>query len=86
MGQSKQVGIEPEKPLAWHRDQPGWTPLLLRIVRLSRSRPQRRASETTRKGSLWHRKAPGRWGGPLGSWHRNLVHSERGDVGPRDAV
>jgi len=40
------------------------------------------ASETTRKGSLWHWKAPGRWGGPLGSWHRNLVHSGRGDVGP----
>jgi hypothetical protein len=24
----------PEKPLAWYREQPGWTPLLLRIVRL----------------------------------------------------
>jgi hypothetical protein len=55
----RRFGTQPEKPLAWLRDQPGWTPLLLRIVRLSRNRPQRRASET-RKGSLWHRKAPGR--------------------------
>lgn len=41
MGSRGRSGIKPEKPLAWHRDQPGWTPLLLRIVRLSRSRPQR---------------------------------------------
>lgn len=41
MGSRGRSRIKPEKPLAWHRDQPGWTPLLLRIVRLSRSRPQR---------------------------------------------
>ena len=36
-GNRRRFGIQPEKPLAWLRDQPGWTPLLLRIVRLSRN-------------------------------------------------
>lgn len=36
-GNRRWFGNQSEKPLAWLRDQPGWTPLLLRIVRLSRN-------------------------------------------------
>jgi hypothetical protein len=40
----------PEKPLAWHREQPGWTPLLLRIVRL-REPANAGKARRTRSGS-----------------------------------
>jgi hypothetical protein len=43
-----------EKPLAWHCDEPGRTPLLLRIVRLSRCR-KRREGEASPFGLLPHR-------------------------------
>lgn len=81
MGQSEAGRNGAEKPLAWHRDQPGWTPLLLRIVRLSRCSPQRRASETTRKGLLWHRKDAGKARRTARVLSSRLRLNGRGDAG-----
>ena len=86
MGQSRQFGNEPEKPLAWHRDQPGWTPLLLRIVRLSRYRPQRpRVGDDAQRFAVAPESA-----GKVRRAARVLTSEPRprgrGDAGSRDAV
>jgi len=83
MGNRGRSGIKPEKPLAWHRDQPGLDassstnrpPFTMSLTAPMRRR--RRAKVRCGTG-----KTPGRWGGPLGPWHRNLALWGRGDVRP----